>query len=428
MLQVVTPIHIDRRVLQIAAERMKESPVLALQGARSVGKSTVLASISKAHGVGIIDLDDSAQTELVSASPADFLTGPAPVCIDEYQRVPAVLQAIKAELNRHHAPGRFVLTGSTRFESLPRTAQALTGRIQFLDILPFSQGELDNVREDFLELAITEPDRLRKMPTSTTTRLNYAERACRGGLPIAVGMTNRPRARWFDAYVAQALSGDVPELGGIRRLDALPRLFERLAAQTGQLLNVHAAASAIGLEARTADNYTQLLSDLFLVRRLPAWGRTLRSRIAKTPKLHLIDSGLAAHLLRLSPAKLAQLDPASSTDFGHVLETFAVGELLKQASWNDDVREVAHWRTHDNHEVDVLVETYEGDVIGFEVKARSQTTAKDLSGLRKLRELLGDQFRAGFVLTTGQHSGKLEDRMYTCPIDRLWHNSPGGPI
>lgn len=400
---------------------MRESAVLALQGARSVGKSTVLAEIARLHAVGVVDLDDSAQAELVSASPADFVKGPAPVCIDEYQRVPALLQAMKAELNRNHTPGRYVLTGSTRFESLPRTTQALTGRIQFLDILPFSQGEIDGVHEDFLDIALTEPDQLATLPTSSTTRNEYSDRVCRGGLPIAVKLADRSRPRWFDAYVAQALSGDVPELVGIRRLDALTRLFERLAAQTGQILNVSATASSMGLEARTADNYTQLLTDLFLVRRLPAWGRTLRSRVAKTPKLHLVDSGLAAHMLRLSPAKLARLDPASATEFGHLLESFVVGELLKQASWNDDVREVAHWRTHDNHEVDMLIETYDGSVIGFEIKARSQTTTKDLAGLRHLRELLGDQFRAGFVLTTGQYSGRLDDRIYTCPIDRLWH-------
>lgn len=404
---------------------MGESPVLALQGARSVGKSTVLAAIATLHGVGIVDLDDAAQAELVAASPADFVTGPGPVCIDEYQRVPALLQAMKAELNRSPIAGRYVLTGSTRFESLPRTTQALTGRIQFLDILPFSQGELDGVREDFLEVAIAEPDRLTKAPTSTTTRAEYAERVCRGGLPIATTLTDRARRRWFDAYLAQALSGDVPELGGIRRLDALPQLFERLAAQTGQLLNVTAAASAIGLEARTADNYAHLLSDLFLVQRLPAWGRTLRSRVAKTPKLHIVDSGLAAHMLRLTPPKLATLDPASAAEFGHLLETFVVGELRKQASWHDDVRDTAHWRTHDGHEVDMLIETYDGSVIAFEVKARSQTTAKDLAGLRHLRELLGDQFRAGFVLTTGQHTGKLDDRIHTCPIDRLWQPESG---
>lgn len=125
-------------------------------------------------------------------------------------------------------------------------------------------------------------------------------------------------------------------------------------------------------------------------------------------------------MMRLTPAKLAQLDPASATEFGHLLETFVAGELQKQASWHDEVREVAHWRTHDDHEVDFLVELFDGSVVAFEIKARSQTTAKDLGGLRLLRELLGEQFRAGFVLTTGEHFGRLEDRMYTCPIDRLW--------
>lgn len=408
---------------------MAETAVLALQGARSVGKSTVLGEIAAWHGAGIVDLDDSSQTELVAASPADYVRGDSPVCIDEYQRVPELLQAIKAELNRRHAPGRYVLTGSTRFESLPRATQSLTGRIQFLDILPFSQGEIEGVHEEFLHLAITQPDRLVRRRPSSTSRAEYAERVCRGGLPIAINLDDRARRRWFDAYLAQSLSSDVPELEGVRRLGALAKLFDRLAAQTGQLLNVSAAARAIDLEARTADNYTHLLTDLFLVGRLPAWGRTLRSRVGKTPKVHLVDSGLAAHMLRLSPHKLAQLDPASLTEFGHLLETFVVGELLKQASWHDDVREVAHWHTHDDHEVDLLIETYDGSVVGFEVKARSATVNKDMVGLRALRELLGSQFRAGFVLTTGEHSGRLEDRIYTCPIDSLWQetDSMGAP-
>jgi predicted AAA+ superfamily ATPase len=412
---------IHRRVLDVARQRMTESAVLALQGARSVGKSTVLASIAAEHQVGIIDLDNSTQAALVAASPDDFVLGFSPVCIDEYQRVPELLQAIKGELNRRHVPGRFVLTGSTRFDSLPRATQALTGRVQFLDILPFSQGEIDGVDEDFLDIAIHEPESIIRQPPSTTTRTEYAERVCRGGLPVAISLNDRGRRRWFDSYLAQTLSGDLPELGGIRRLDALSQLFDRLAGQTGQLLNVSAAAKAIELEGRTADNYTQVLSDVFLLRRLPAWGRTLRARVGKAPKLHVVDSGLAAHMLRLTPTKLASLDPVALTEFGHVLETFVAGELLKQASWHDDVREAAHWHTHDDQEVDFLIETYEGDVVAFEIKARSRAISKDLIGLRLLRELLGDQFRAGFVLNTGQYAGRLEDRIYTCPIDRLWH-------
>jgi predicted AAA+ superfamily ATPase len=402
---------------------MTESAVLALQGARSVGKSTVLASIAAERQVGIIDLDNSAQAELVAASPEDFVLGSSPVCIDEYQRAPGLLQAIKGELNRHHAPGRFVLTGSTQFDSLPQAPQALTGRIQFLDILPFSQGEIDGVHEDFLDVVLHEPEQVVHLPSSTTTRTEYTDRVCRGGLPVAISLSERARRRWFDSYLAQTLSGDLPEIGGVRRLDALGRLFDRLASQTGQLLNVSAAARALELEGRTADNYTQLLSEVFLLRRLPACGRTLRARVGKTPKLHLVDSGLAAHMLRLTPTKLAQLDPASLTEFGHLLETFVVGELLKQASWHDDVRDVAHWHTHDGQEVDFVIETYDGGVIGFEIKARGRAVAKDLIGLRALRDLLGDKFRAGFVLNTGQYAGRLEERIFTCPIDRLWHTN-----
>lgn len=411
---------IDRRILEIAQRRMSETAVLALQGARSVGKSTVLSGIAAGYGVGIIDLDDPAQVELVSASPVDFVVGPAPVCVDEYQRAPELLQAIKAELNRQHEPGRFVLTGSTRFDSLPRVTQTLTGRIQFLDILPFSQGELDGTREDFLDVVLSEPDLVINSRRSVTTREEYAERVCRGGMPVAVGLGARARSRWFDSYLAQSLAGDLPELSGVRRLDALALLFERLAAQTGQLLNVSAAAKAVGLEARTADNYARMLTDIFLIRRVPAWGRTLRARTGKAPKLHVVDSALAAHMLRVTPARLAQLDPASLTEFGHLLETFVAGELLKQASWHDEVREVAHWHTHDGHEVDIVVETFDGGVVGFEVKARSTPVPKDLTGLRLLRDLLGDRFTAGFVLTTGEHAGRLEDRLYVCPIDRLW--------
>ncbi len=413
----------SRRVLDVARQRMTETAVLALQGARSVGKSTVLAAIAAEHRVGIIDLDNAMQAELVAVSPDDFVLGTSPVCIDEYQRVPELLQAIKSELNRHHTPGRYVLTGSTRFDGLPRATQALTGRIQFLDILPFSQGEIDGTHENFLDIALNEPEQLVHQASSTTTRADYTERVCRGGLPVAISLSDRARRRWFDSYLAQTLSGDVPELSGIRRIDALGRLFDRLASQTGQLLNVSTAAKSIALEPRTADNYTQLLNDVFLLRRLPAWRRTLRARVGKIPKLHLVDSGLGAHMMRLTPAKLAQLDPASLTEFGHLLETFVVGELLKQASWHDDVREVAHWHTHDDQEVDMLIETYDGSVVGFEVKARTKAVSKDITGLRLLRDLLGDQFRAGFVLTTGRHAGRLDDRIYTCPIDQLWNHN-----
>jgi uncharacterized protein len=413
---------IERRVLGVAAQRLHETAVLALQGARSVGKSTVLRAIADAREVPVIDLDDTAMVDLVSASPTDFVSGTEPVCVDEYQRVPGILQAIKGELNRIHTPGRYVLTGSTRFDTLPSATQALTGRIQFLDIFPFTQGEIDGTREDFLEVAFGEPEMIARPPATSTDRAEYARRICRGGMPVAIGLSDAGRRRWFDSYVQQTLSNDVPEFAGVRRVDALGRLFERFASQTGQILNVSAAAAATDIEARTADSYAELLTNVFLISRLPAWGRTLRARVGRKPKLHLVDSGLAAHLLRLTPQRLAQLDPASASEFAHLMETFVVGELTRQASWNDDARDIGHWHTHNGHEVDAIVEAYDGRVVGFEVKARSTPVDNDLRGLRELRDLLGGQFRAGFVLTTGRHAGRLDDRLFTCPIDRLWQS------
>ena len=209
----------------------------------------------------------------------------------------------------------------------------------------------------------------------------------------------------------------------VRQINVLPRLMERLAAQTGQVLNVVKAATAAGIEPRSGDNYTRLLEALFLIRRLPAWGRTLRSRTAHSPKLHVVDSGLAAYLLGITPEKLARRDPAALAEFGHLFETFVVGEILKQASWRDDVREVGHWRTHDGHEVDLVAETLDGTVVGFEVKAGREVDKKALRGLIALRDRLGDQFRAGYFLNTGGEAYQIDDHIYVCPVDRLWQSN-----
>jgi uncharacterized protein len=168
-------------------------------------------------------------------------------------------------------------------------------------------------------------------------------------------------------------------------------------------------------------SYVRLLEALFLVRRLPAWGRTLRARAAKAPKLHLVDSGLAAHLMGVNPDKLERRDPTVLTEFGHLLETFVVGELLKQASWHDDVDVVGHWRTSGGAEVDLVIETYDGDIVAFEVKAHQEVNPRDAAGLRTLRDSLGDAFRAGFVLNTGPTAYRVDDRIYATPIARLWH-------
>ncbi len=421
MPELTTTGIVQRRLLRVVRERMAFEIVIGLQGPRSVGKSTLMRALASETGVEVIDLDDPAMRDAVASDPRTFVQGPSPVCIDEYQHVPVVLDAIKAELNREQRPGRFIITGSTRHEALPQAAQALTGRLHLLTVRPLSQGEIAGVEEDFVERCLIDPAALVTAVTSMTTRAEYIERVAAGGFPMALQRPAGPaRQRWFDDYVDQAIERDLQELSKVRQRAKLPQLLQRLAGQTAQVLNVTAAARSVGLEQRTADTYTKLLEAVFLVHRLPAWGSTLLARATSAPKIHVVDSGVAARLLRLSAARLASLQPAALTEFGHLLETFVVGEILTQASWSDAVSGCGHWRTHDGDEVDIILERDDGAVVAFEVKAGSRVPGAELSGLRKLRRALGTQFIGGIALYTGERSYTYEDRIHVMPIDRLW--------
>ncbi len=197
-------------------------------------------------------------------------------------------------------------------------------------------------------------------------------------------------------------------------------VLDRLAGRTAQVLDISKAMAGLTAARNTLDNHVRLLEDLFLVNRLPAWGTTLSARAAKAPKIHVVDSGVAARLLRVSPARLSAINPSALTQFGHLLETFVVGEITKQLSWLDEAVTIGHWRTHDGLEVDLVVEFDDGSVLAFEVKANERVTGHDLSGLRSLREAVGSRFVAGIALCTGSRSYTYEDRLHVMPIDRLW--------
>jgi uncharacterized protein len=415
---------VPRRLIEVMAKRMRDEPVLVLQGPRSVGKSTLLQALGASVGRPILDLDDLATRDAVSADPALFVGGERPVLIDEFQHEPAVLDAIKAELNVDSSPGRFVITGSTRYVTLPTAAQALTGRAHLIEVRPLSQGEITGAREDFAEVLLQDPASLVEPGPSSTSRDAYVQRIVRGGFPLALRRGSEgARARWFDDYLRLVIERDVIEISRVRQRQHLPRLLRQLASQTGRTLNIARSAAAIGIDKSTAESYTKLLEAVFLVYLLPAWGTTLGSRIAAAPKLHVVDSGLAARLARLTEGKLLAASPSALTEFGHLLETFVVGEVCKQLDWLDEPVTRGHFRTHDGDEVDLVVERMDGSVVAIEVKAGSRAPAATLDGLRTLRRKLGDQFLGGIVLYTGSRAYTVDDRLYVVPLDRLWRNA-----
>jgi predicted AAA+ superfamily ATPase len=412
---------IKRRTESLVIERLREEPVVLIEGPRAVGKSTLLRAVADETGGDVLDLDNLAIRDAVTVDPALFMSGPAPIVVDEYQKAPFVLDAIKSELNRSTQPGRFLLAGSTRYETLPEVAQSLTGRLNRVSIYPFTQAEIDGVTNTLVPRLFDDDSRgVIVAPASTTNRNEYIQRIVRGGFPLAI--TRRPvaRGRWFDDYVRLTLERDARELGKVRQGAALPRLLARLASQTGQVLNLTAAGHDIGLAAATVESYTKLLEAVFLIQQLPAWGTTLSTRSAARPKVHVIDSGVAARLLRLTPERLASRNPTALTEFGHLLETFVIGEIVRQTSWGDSIAGLGHWRTHDGDEVDLVIEHDNGTIVAFEVKAGSRVPGEQFEPLRKLRDYMGDNFIAGITFYLGERSYTFEDRLHVMPVDRLW--------
>jgi predicted AAA+ superfamily ATPase len=410
-----------RRLVAVAAARFAEEPVLILNGPRTVGKSTLLGQLAERLGRPVIDCDDPATRAAVRADPGRFVESAEPVLIDEYQHVPELLDAIKAQLNRDLRPGRYALAGSTRYAAAPAAAQALTGRVDIIPVLPLSQGEIDGTRETFVARLLEGQGIDEPSPQTAGSRDEYARRATAGGMPVALRRPQGPsRSRWFANYIDLVVDKDVMEISRIRQREMLPRLLSELAARSGQVLNMSSVGGGIGLDRSTAENYIKLLEAVFLIYRLPAWGTTLGSRIARHPKVHLTDSGVMAWLLNLTPQKIAQAAPATLTEYGHLLETFAVGEILKQASWSDAPVAAGYFRTESGDEADLILERDDGQVIAFEIKAGSRVGGEDLRGLRVLKERLGHRLEEAIVLYTGEYAYRHDGWTWVLPLSRVW--------
>lgn len=277
-----------RRLVDVAAARSAEEPVLVLNGPRTVGKSTLLGQLAERLGRMVIDCDDPATRSAVRADPGRFVESSEPVLIDEYQHVPELLDAIKAQLNRGLRPGRYVLAGSTRYAAIPAAAQALTGRVDIIPVLPLTQGEIDGVPETFVA-GLLDGGGIDVPPTGTAaaTRDEYARRSTSGGMPVALRRPpGRSRSRWFANYVDLVVDKDIMDISRVRQREMLPRLLSQLAARSGEVLNIAAVAGAIGLERSTAENYVKLLEAVFLA---DADMRTLPARSGADVGVHRLE-------------------------------------------------------------------------------------------------------------------------------------------
>lgn len=335
--------------------------------------------------------------------------------IDEIQRAPELLLAIKAQVDADQRPGRFLLTGSSRVLALRTLPDTLVGRMETIELWPFSQGEIDSTPDGFIDAVFEQGPDLRH--TSEVSRAGYAERIVRGGFPEAVArMNDRRRQRFFSSYIGHLVARDMTALLEIERVAELRRLIRLLAARSGQLLVTQSLGREAGLPATTTSRYLGLLEEVFLIKRIPAWSRNLSNRAIRTAKVAFVDSGVAAHLLGTDARGLVR----PGGQFGPLMEGFALMELARQLTWAEEQVELYHYRTKDKVEVDAVLENRQGQVVGIEIKAASTVRPDDFRGLRHLADRLGDDFIAGIVLHTGTQTLPFGDRMRAMPVSALW--------
>jgi uncharacterized protein len=405
---------IARHAEALVAEALADTRVVVVNGARQVGKSTLARLAVQADpGASARYLDDAAAREAAGADPAGFVRHPGLLLIDEVQRVPDLLLAIKYEVDQDPRPGRYLLTGSARLLGLREIPDALTGRAETIELWPLSQGEIDGRPDRFVDAAFRHGSALDPGP-SDLRKADYVERAVRGGYPEAVRRPpGRRRARYFDSYVADLIARDVRLVSDVERPADLRALLGVIAARMGGLAVVEAIARDVGLPRQTARRYLDVLELVFVVRTIPAWSSNLTQRAVATPKLLVNDSGLAARLIGF---------PGPGQSVGPLLENFVLGELARQLTWSDEPVRLFHFRDRDGVEVDAVLERASGEVVGVEVKASDTPRSDDFRGLRHLARKLGDRFRAGFVLHTGPQSLPFGDRLRALPVDALWRS------
>lgn len=405
-------------------EALADRPVVFIHGARQTGKSTLVQSlISRSYPARYLTLDDTTVLAAARTDPDGFVAGlEGPVILDEVQRAPALFLAIKAAVDRDRRPGRFLLTGSANVLVLPRLSEALAGRMEILTLWPLSAGELDDVREGFVDAAFS-PQPLAPIH-DPRLRPALLARALRGGYPEVIGLSSAARRlAWFGSYLATLLQRDVRDLSNIEGLTDLPRLLALLSARATGLLNYAEVSRSMNLPQTTLKRYMALLEATFLVQTLPAWAGSLSRRLVRSSKLLLSDTGLMAHLLGLDAERLAS-DPALC---GPMVEGFVAMELKKQLGWSQTQAKVFHFRTQTGQEVDIVLEDAAGRVVGVEVKAAGTVNANDLKGLRALAEAAGRRFWRGIVLYTGSETVPFAKNLHAMPASAVWRLGTTGP-
>lgn len=406
---------IGRGLAGVVVEAMESARAVALLGPRQAGKST-LAQVLAAGPLPAeyLTLDDEPLRSAAANDPDGFVAALGRrTVIDEVQRAPDLMLAIKSRLDRDPSPGQFLLTGSANLRRIPAVADALPGRVDYLTLWPLTQGEIAGHQGDLIDRLFGErPVSISDAPVG---RHEYADTILAGGFPEARERADGARTRFFESYVGSIVDRDIRDVAAVHDTGAVATLLRLVAARSGSLARYEGLAREVGVDGKTIKAHLDVLERLFLVRIRQPWHVNLGKRQVKAPKLYVSDCGLLAGLVGADAQRVRDDDGLA----GALFETFVATELERQASWSAQPLTFWHYRDGER-EVDTIVERPSGEIVGVKVKASATVRSRDFAGLAHLRDRVGARLRAGFVIYAGQRTLPFGDRLWALPLRGLW--------
>ncbi|HCJ12349.1 MAG: hypothetical protein A2Y14_05220 [Verrucomicrobia bacterium GWF2_51_19] len=391
---------------------LKIRRVVILEGARQCGKTTLVKQWMSTNAT-YRTLDDANILSVARSDPMGFVSHDQRLMIiDEIQKAPELLSAIKKKVDEDTRPGQYLLTGSANIQSLPGVNESLAGRVRKVRLRPLTVGETLNHTPLFLEKAFNGMfvDR-----SAENLRGEIVDMAFQGGFPEALNATHSKF--WHKDYIAALLERDLKDIANIRRKDAMRALLEVLAAWSGKFMDMSAITAGLSIQRHTAESYLNALEALHLIERVHAWTKTDYEKAAKKDKLFMTDTGMMTALLKWKKANVL----LNGDQVGKLIETFVFTQLIAEVETFGERYQLYHYRDRDQREIDFIVERDDGAMLGIEVKAGSNTSRSDAKHLAWFKNNIakGRPF-IGVVLNTNPMTFSLGEGLFSAPISALF--------
>jgi uncharacterized protein len=393
---------VHRKIESTIVEMLKYFRVVAINGPRQSGKTTLQKKIAKDKEIAYYSFDVKDTFKIAKDDPNNFIeyiSKDKNVAIDEVQMIPEIIPAIKIAVDEKNRKGMFLITGSSDLFKNSKIKESLAGRMASFNLYPLSYSEINNKDINIIDKFFSD-DFNRIDVDESITKEDLVSAVVNGGYPEVYELPPKAKQAWFEFYIKSRITSDIATIENVdlEKIIHLDSLLKVLASQVASLVNYTNIANAIGLADKTVKKYIKLLEALYIIELVPAYSNNRLKRVVKSPKVHFIDSGLASYLLS---ASVESLMLGKNEHLGNLVETFVYSELIKHASSSEERVEIYHYRDQQKKEVDFVIESHSGDIVALEIKSGSNLKKEHFKGLVALANTIKNKSFKGIILYSG---------------------------